>query len=440
MKQIRISTILLVVLLVCKSISAEEQASDNTQADTRYKYTFSLFELRSLLGMVCLALMMVLCTLGGIGGNLVILPVCMVFFQFDPHVAIGHTAFFAGISSLVRVFVEVFNESSKKKLNFDAALLSSTPCIIGSVIGVFFNKMFPNIIILGMCTILLFVLMIKSFNDFKKMSAKEDKEQNKITVKSPLVEMEHIGQEDKEFDEFDPTPHSALHDQYKVSQNDFLFYLLIFIAPPLFSLLRGTKDRPSIIGIDRCGGGDLMLVLVYLVGLTFLTIHLKNIIQSRNSFVKQNVANVDFKRDEATNKMLVTMVGVGFIGTFMSAGFAILLNMSMIMLELTPFVASATSLYIGAILNLAASMVFYFEGMLYINCAIVGGLVIAGATLGVRLTIYERFVKSGKGSYTLFFMSIMLAMAIVSTLSVVGPKIKASHDAGENIWAFSSIC
>lgn len=459
----KLATFLIVGLLLlayCQTATTGSPTSPTTDtptADTQqaaYKYYFDISELLTLVGLVFLALMMVLCTLGGIGGNIVILPVCLVFFQFDTHVAVGHTTFFSAISSLVRVGVEIFKKSNKKNLNFDAALLSLTPCIIGSVIGVFLNKMCPNILILAMATLLLVTLLIKAIKDYKKMSADEEKGENRLKVKSELIELEHYddhdhspnkeglleSQQKEEEDVFDPTPQSGLHDQYALTQNDTFFYLIIFCVNPLFSLLRGTKDRPSIIGIERCGGNDVLLVISYMIFLAFLTRHLKHMIQGRNRFVKQNVCNVDFKAEDATNRLLVTMIAVGFVGSFLAAGYSVLLNMALMMLELTPFIASATGLYIGVVFSLASAVVFYFEGLLYFNCALIGGIVIAVSTLAVRLTLYEKFVKSGKGSYTLFFMSIMLGMGIVSTISVIAPKIKASHDRGENIWAFTSIC
>lgn len=467
MKIDKLWTILLVCLLMAQIAAAEAENSPAVEVkekDSNYKYYFSTTEFSTWFGLVVMSLMMVLCTLGGIGGNIVILPVCLVFFQFDPHVAVGHTTFFSSISSLVRVGVEIFKKTKTKNLNFDAALMSLTPCIVGSVVGVFLNKMCPNVLILTLATVLLFSLMIKAIRDFKKMSAQEEQKGRKLMrTKSELIELDHVHhhhqddngddeddakptnreqlvpQESKE-EEFDPTPQSALHDQYKISQKDILFYMLIFCFPLSFSLLRGTQQRPSIIGIERCGKADLTLVVMYIGALVFLTMHLKKIIQTRNKFVKENVCNIDFRKDEATNKFLFTMTAVGFVGTFLSAGYSVLLNISLMMLELTPFAASATALFIGVIFSLASSLVFYFEDLLYLNCAVIGGVVIAVATLTVRLTLYERFVRLGKGSYTLFFMAIMLGMGIISTLLVVGPKIKATYDAGENIWAFTSIC
>lgn len=446
-------TILIMLCFGFVNVTAStEQEQDQPATSSSYKYYFAVGELWTSIGIIFLALMMVMCTLGGIGGNIVILPVCLVFFQFDPHVAVGHTNFFSAISSLVRVGVEMTKKSKAKNLNFDVSLLSCTPCIIGSVFGVFLNKMCPNILILILATLLLTTLMIKSFKDYKKMALAEETGANayQLKVKSGLIEVDHvegmdqakeqlIELEDKKLAQ-DAEVAVDLHDQYSLVPRDTFFYAIIFLIVPAFSLIRGTKERPSIIGMNRCGKLDFTFVICYLGLLTFLTLFLKRRIQVRNRFVKQNDANVNFKRDDSTNRLLFTMVGVGFVGSFLAAGYSVLLNISLMMLELSPFAASASALFIGVIFSLAASLSFYLEGLLYLNCAIVGAIVIAVSTLAVRLTLYEQFLKTGKASLILLFMTIMIAMGIATIISVVAPKIKSVHDAGGNIWEFASIC
>lgn len=451
----RSQILLLIVILLCVGYAkVSPQADQDLEAPVaNYKYYFDAGELRTAIGLVVMSVMMVLCTLAGDGGNMVILPVCMVFFQFDPHVAVAHTACFSALSSLVRVGVEVFKKSDKKFLNYDLTLLSCTPCVMGSVFGVFFNKMCPDILLLILYTIVFMKLMSKSFNDYRKMVLAESKGANayQLKVNSPLIEVTHylegeylteaelIELEEKILEEVLHIP-GEFHDQFSFVSGDAIFYLVIFFATPSFSLIRGTTERPSIIGMDRCGGFDVFLVIFYLAVLFNLTFYLKRRILERNKYVKQNDANVDFYQGDATNNLILAMVGVGFVGSFLAAGFSLLLNLSLMTLNIIPFVASATALSIGVVFSFSAALAFYMEGLLFLNCAVVGGIVIAVSTLAVRLTYYERFLKSGKASLCLLFMTVMIPIGIVSTIFRVLPKVWSDYAAGVNIWKFASIC
>ena len=119
---------------------------------------------------------MVLSTLAGISGNSIITPVCLIFFQFDPHVAIAHTNLLGVFSSAARIYIEMKHAAvpgGKSNINFDAILISTTPTIIGTFVGVFFNKMSPPIIIISLASVLQMGIMVKSFHDYKIRAEKE---------------------------------------------------------------------------------------------------------------------------------------------------------------------------------------------------------------------------------------------------------------------------
>ena len=100
---------------------------------------------------------MILSTLAGISGNAILAPVCLIFFNFDPHVAIAHTNLLGVFSSATRIAVEMKHAAApggKSNINYDAILISTTPAILGTFIGVFFNKMSPPIIIIVLASLL----------------------------------------------------------------------------------------------------------------------------------------------------------------------------------------------------------------------------------------------------------------------------------------------
>jgi len=468
--QLREQTWILLLSLIIQSVITSGSGSPNvdptTITEAAFKEYFDITEGRTLLGMIFLAAMMVMCTLGGIGGNLVILPVCLIFFRFDPHVAVAHTSLFASISSIVRVFIETVLQPHEKRINYDVVLISCTPTILGTLLGVFMNQASPNVLIMVLTFLLLSYLMMKSFKEYAVRKHHEER-----TKKDSLIEMEQrvidTGEDVSVEIEMIPLPAEPAnnletskkvekqndvifstnfenekvdaHDQYKLYTNDIYYYALLLLINPLFSLLRGSKERGSWLGITKCSFGDFILILSYLGFLVYLTIHLKNMATERNKRVLPNPMNVSLEGSEPM-KVMTIMILVGFVGSFLSAGASALITFSLIMLKMAPFIASPTSLLIGIIFNSSAAFVYYLEGSIYNYSAVVGGLIVAIATAAVRLTIYESFIKLKKASLVLLFMSIMMGMGALVSVIVVGPKVVDQYRSGVNIWALRSIC
>jgi uncharacterized membrane protein YfcA len=96
--------------------------------------------------------MMVMSTLGGISGNLVILPVCFVFFRNSPHSAVAHTSVFSAVTAVTRLIIETtqgWTDSRNRSVNCDIGLLVAGPAIFGSFMGVELNKIAKDALILS---------------------------------------------------------------------------------------------------------------------------------------------------------------------------------------------------------------------------------------------------------------------------------------------------
>ena len=431
---------------------AAEQEESNL-----YKYYFSIFEVRTLFGLLMLGTMMVFCTLGGIGGNIVILPVCLIFFKFDPHLSVAHTSFFSTLSAATRVFIEMKLQPENKRINFDVVLISCVPTVLGTFLGVYLNRTTPDVIIMALTCLLLSYLLRKSFFEYKARAKKEDDDVNHLnTVVIPelgrmflskkTIELELLGEQNrrsidrrkKEKEEL-LLVNGKVHDQYIFETSDLKYYALILVLNPLYSLLKGNSEHPSILGLEKCGSGQIVLVIIYAASLFFFLMHLKHVVNKRNEQVVEHDLNVDFKGG-AQNKILLIMVLVGLVGAFLSAGASALITFSLIMLEMTPFTASPTALLAGIVFGSSGSIMYYWEGLIFMSAAIVGGLVVIACTAGVRLTIYQSFLQSGKSSIILLFISIMMGFGVIASIAVVGPIVYKQSQRGINIWAFKSLC
>ena len=449
----------LVVLFICGSISSFEQESSSREKtqksisisekeETGYKEYFNLTDPSSIIGLLVLALMMVMCTLGGIGGGVVILPVCLTLFKFNPHVAIAHTTLFSTISSATRIAYEMVNSSGgKKRINFDVTLLCCGPTILGAFLGVFMNKMSPDALILIVTVLLLSWLFFKSVDAYKERSANEAKKEKEMREKSSqnggeskgIVEKKSKGAELGEKTIKIKENEKKLHDQYEFHRGDIPILCFLLAVNPIISLIRGNKMMPSILGIQKCSSVDYLVIFMLIVLLVVITFRIKKRLVERNKFVVQNPDNVDFTGEKLTYSIL-TMFVVGFIGSFLSVGSSSLLTFSLIMLGMPPFCASPASLLVGIIYGSAAAVIFFLEGQIYPSSALFGGLMVIAGTLTTRATIYEAFLKKGKGSVILLFISIMMVLCVVLSIVQVYPKIKSEYYKGVDIWALRTLC
>ena len=230
-----------------------------------------------------------------------------------------------------------------------------------------------------------------------------------------------------------------MNDQFSSDSNDSLYYVLLLAVNPVFSLLRGTKNSPSLIGVRRCGKRDFTVVVAYGLFLGYLARHLKTIVFERNLFNKANIANIEFT-EQNTRTLMISMFVVGFIGSFLSAGSAALITFSLIMIKMTPFTASPTALTITILFGISSTLICYLEGLIYMSASVIGGLFVIVSTLIVRLTIYETFAKKGKASMLLLFIGIMMGVSTVAGIAQVGPIIYKEYMEGQNIFRFHSIC
>ena len=138
--------LVLVVLVVSKDFSCEEdddcnppyELCDTDNETCHHKQVFPM-EALEFFGCVVLAVILALCNAAGIGGGGMIVPICIILFQFDTTHAIALSNFNIFISSIVRFF---FNFKQKHPLrsavsvNYEIVMIM-LPCVLaGGMLGV----------------------------------------------------------------------------------------------------------------------------------------------------------------------------------------------------------------------------------------------------------------------------------------------------------------
>jgi len=437
----------------------QNQPDSIVPADNYYKSSFDPSDPLTIVGLVLMCIVMCLATLGGVGGNTVILPVCLIFFKFSPRVAIAHCALLSAIGSLSRTVYEQIqahthdhvvkgHDRTKPKANIHLVLLAAPPAVLGSFFGVTLNKLSPEIIIMGSSLILQVYLLYYSFHKYRVKSAEErlasaavsggyaGVKAGGVAEQTIDVQSASIGQEVGE--QKGEVPEET--DQSELTWVDFFLLVFMLAINPLFVYVRGSDVIPSLIQNKQCSNMDYLLLGTYVTSLLILCMMTRALILSRNPRRKV-VADMDVAITENyTLKFMPSIFAVAFVGGFLSSGSCTLITMSMIVFGLGPFVASSTSLVVAVIFSGSSAMVYWLNGNIYPSCALIGGAVVALSTTLTRATLYQQFVRLGKSSIILLFIFVMLVFTIPSNLWQVVPHIKQEYDQGKDIWAFSSFC
>ena len=138
------------------------------------------------IGTVVFALFMLLANVAGIGGGGVAIPLAMTFFNLSLKPAVAISSFSICVATLARFFFN-WNERHPEKpfmgsIDYGLTIVMMPLNLMGSLIGVLFYVVFPDLILMVILTLLLVVMFVDSGRKYKKMRAKEDADEAKAVA------------------------------------------------------------------------------------------------------------------------------------------------------------------------------------------------------------------------------------------------------------------
>ena len=133
------------------------------------------------------ALFMLLANVAGIGGGGVAIPLAMTFFNLSLKPAVAISSFSICVATLARFFFN-WNERHPEKphmgsIDYGLTIVMMPLNLMGSLIGVLFYVVFPDLVLMIILTLLLVVMFVDSGRKYKKMRAKEDKDEAEALAK-----------------------------------------------------------------------------------------------------------------------------------------------------------------------------------------------------------------------------------------------------------------
>ena len=116
-----------------------------------------------IIGLVTLSILMMLCTVAGIGGGGITLPILQVFFAFEFKEATAVSGISILICSLARYiynFKQMHPEKQAVAIDYGLAIIMLPTVMMGSFIGVIMNAAMPDLILQICLTLLLAFLTV----------------------------------------------------------------------------------------------------------------------------------------------------------------------------------------------------------------------------------------------------------------------------------------
>ena len=176
--------------------------------------------------------------------------------------------------AIVSVIMSLLN--SKPLLNYRIVSILQPMVLLGTIAGVSLNKSFPDwIILLLLASTLVFVVYknitkaLKLYKqetiDIKKSSIQKDDKESSPHLTHPI--------EEHSVNEIELVPISSIPDDMhqKLTNNEAnkipwvnIFLIgMTYVSIILFALLKGGSENDSILGIDQCSTGSIILTVVY---------------------------------------------------------------------------------------------------------------------------------------------------------------------------------
>jgi uncharacterized membrane protein (DUF373 family) len=133
------------------------------------------------IGFIILGIMIALSNAAGIGGGGIIVPICIIFFQFNTKESVALSNFCIFCASLVRFIMNYRDKHPQKEakvIDYGIIMVMFPMVLFGSLVGVMINVMLPDSILLGGLTIILVWLSVSTFLTAKKLWKNETEAKN----------------------------------------------------------------------------------------------------------------------------------------------------------------------------------------------------------------------------------------------------------------------
>ena len=383
------------------------------------------FFTKSLVITTCiLGVLITLAAGGGIGGGALFIPVLLLIYDLTAHQAVPLskiTIFGLAIGSYSVLYWKRHPTKDAPLIDYDFALLLVPGILLGTILGVYLNVIFPAFLIGVALSLLVSVTAVRTTRKGLKMLAKERAQQRDDGGDGRLTETIEMGsmgggsasQPLLINDALQP----ILEREAAIPLRKFAVFGITWGGLVLLVLLKGGGHGPSMVGV-RCGSVEFFLILLaavpFLLGIAFLVG--RRLLREHN---EKCVAGYTFGeydlQFDARSVLIIPLLGVG-AGTaagFLGIGAGLVVGPIMLELGLMPEVTQATASFTILFTASSTSLQFILLGKLPVRAAFwffgLGFIMSIIGQYGVSYIIR----KINKQYVIVFFLASMISLSAV---------------------------
>ena len=212
----------------------------------------------------------------------------------------------------------------------------------------------------------------------------------------------------------------------------------------VLNLFRGGKTTASIIGIERCSGGDWGIILAFILVCSLMTVgSLKIINREQGLKHKYNKglapSDLHFKGKVLLKLLLVSFFG-GIVTGALGLGGGTVFNPVLISMGVPPKVSSATGKYMIMFSKASACIVYLIYGQLdMIQGLWLGAWKVIGGTILLHF-INKLVTKLSRESIFVFMLVMILMLSGIAVPVFGGIDIHKQLANGKSLWHAESLC
>ncbi|OMJ73180.1 hypothetical protein SteCoe_28185 [Stentor coeruleus] len=334
----------------------------------------------------------------GIGGGGMLVPLLVIVMDFPAHNAIPLSKSIILGGAIVSVIMSIRTRPMPLDLKIVSILQPTT--LLGTAVGVWLNKLFPDWLILMLLTSTLVYVIYKNFTKAFKLYRAE-------TVKiAKIQEIKEKNQESSGLTSKESTPDES--EDFKQATFDgfpwksTILITLNYISVLLFALLKGGSGMESIIGIEQCSASYWTLALIYTIYSIIMT-----------GFAYFFIAkDLSWSLPKTICYTIISFIG-GIGSGMLGLGGGVIIGPLMLDIGLTPEVTAASSSLIVMFTSSSTSLQFYLGNVLDIEYAAVMFVISMLASV-TGITMVSKLIKKYQRPSIIVFI-----LGGVTTLSAI---------------------
>jgi len=413
------------------------------------------------IGTACIFLGGILTSGGGVGGGGVYIPVLVLILGLSPHVAVPIskiTIFGVAVGGFIILHRKRHPKADRPLIDFDMAFMMEPMTLLGTILGVYFNIIFPTYLLI------VFLVVVLGYNAYKTLTKgitlyqQETKDQKAKPIidasglnvsgssinssvslvgeNAPLIDKMSLNSRDRALKD--------IHDEErKIPVWQMLILGTMEIGMLALLLLKGGSSGQSVIGIE-CGTWQYWLLVAaaapYLIIVTgfagrYLRRKHQRKVASGFTYLKEDV-QWTFKRTVVLPFLfIVAGVAAGFLGI----GAGLVVGPIFLEMGLVPQVAVATSSYMILYTAFSTASQFLILGRLPWQLAIwyfcVG---VISAMIG-QAGLAEIIRRYKKQAFINFLLGGVIAVSVIAMGILEG--LSVSYNLNHNVpMKFQGVC